>query len=154
MKFLIYILYSDTLLLLSEFQMLLFYWIKKMIITIIMTMTQMFLLLLNNLIWLTFASVDRPVPKIAITTFFKVPFSKRIYFQYPYLIFCRERNDYICKYNKKNVLNFIEKFCITMNNPNVTKTSKLFLLFTLWDSFTIIAGNVHHQKHQYQNVIH
>lgn len=55
---------------------------------------------------------------------------------------------------KSNVLNFIEKFCITMNNPNVTKTSKLFLLITLWDSFAVIDGNVYHQKHQCQTVIH
>lgn len=41
-----------------------------------------------------------------------------------------------------------------MNNPNVTKTSKLFLLITLWDSFAVIAGNVYHQKHQCQTVIH
>lgn len=59
----------------------------------------MFLLHLNNLSRLTFASVDSSVPEIAITTSFKVPFSKRIYFQYLFLTYCRERNDYKCKYN-------------------------------------------------------
>lgn len=43
-----------------------------------------------------------------------------------------------------------------MNIPKIQnkKTIKLFLLFTFWDSFAVIAENVYHQKQQCTTVIH